>query len=75
MRTIISTKPLGIVLGPLVFLATYYFFKPEGLSYAANVVLASTLWMAIWWMTEVLPISITALLPIVVFPMSGVLPI
>ncbi len=75
MRATISIKSFGILLGPLVFLATYFFFKPAGLSDTANVVLATTLWMAIWWMTEVLPISITALLPIVVFPMSGALPI
>jgi sodium-dependent dicarboxylate transporter 2/3/5 len=33
--------------------------------------LASTLWIAIWWITEALPIAVTALLPIVLFPLTG----
>lgn len=27
--------------------------------------------MAIWWITEAIPIAVTALLPIVLFPLSG----
>ena len=30
--------------------------------------------MAIWWMTEAVPIPVTALLPLVLFPFLGVLP-
>ena len=37
--------------------------------------LALTAWMAIWWITEALPIAGTALLPLVVLPLAGVLPI
>lgn len=36
-------------------------------------VLAATLWIAVWWITEAIPISATALLPIVLFPVSGAL--
>ena len=39
----------------------------------ANAVLACTAWVAIWWIFEVLPISVTALLPLVLFPLSGAL--
>lgn len=31
--------------------------------------------MAIWWMTEAVPLPVTSLLPLVLFPMAGVLPI
>ncbi|MGB3143712.1 MAG: DASS family sodium-coupled anion symporter [Maribacter sp.] len=66
-----KTKLLGLVLGPVSFILILFFFHPEGLSKEANAVLASTAWIAIWWITEAIPIAITALLPIVLFPLSG----
>ena len=65
------TQKIGLVLGPVVFTLILYFFHPEGLSREANAVLAATLWIAIWWITEAIPIAVTALLPIVLFPLSG----
>jgi sodium-dependent dicarboxylate transporter 2/3/5 len=64
---------IGIILGPLLFLLTLFFFHPEGLSKEANAVLASTLWIATWWILEVIPIAVTALLPILLFPLTGAL--
>ena len=37
--------------------------------------LAITAWMAIWWIAEVIPIAITALLPILLFPSAEILTI
>ena len=37
--------------------------------------MAIVAWMAVWWISEVVPIAITALLPILLFPSSGILPI
>lgn len=65
------TKRIGLVLGPVLFIVIILFFKPEGLSPQANAILASTAWIAIWWITEAIPIAVTALLPIVLFPLSG----
>ncbi len=65
------TKSVGFILGPLLFVLTLMFFHPEGLSKEANAILASTLWIATWWITEAIPISVTALLPIILFPLSG----
>jgi len=65
------TQKIGLILGPLVFALTLLFFHPEDLSREANAVLAATLWIAIWWITEAIPIAVTALLPIVLFPLSG----
>ena len=64
-------KKIGFALGPLLFTLILLFFHPEGLSKAANAVLATTLWVAVWWTLEVVPIAVTALLPIILFPISG----
>ncbi|SKB31182.1 SLC13 family permease [Maribacter arcticus] len=66
-----KTKLLGLVLGPVSFFLILFFFHPEGLSEQANAVLAATIWIAIWWITEAIPIAVTALLPLVLFPLSG----
>lgn len=67
----INSKNIGLILGPLVFALILLFFHPEGLNTRANAILASTLWMAIWWITEAIPIAVTALLPIILFPLTG----
>ena len=71
MDRAIKTKNIGLVSGPLSFILVINFFHPEGLTQEANAILASTLWMAIWWITEAIPISVTALLPIILFPLTG----
>ena len=67
----ISPKNIGLVSGPLAFILILLFFHPEGLNPAANAILASTIWIAIWWITEAIPIAVTALLPIILFPLTG----
>lgn len=67
----ISKKKIGLFLGPIAFLLITLFFHPEGLNKEANSVLASSLWIAIWWITEAIPIAVTALLPIILFPLSS----
>jgi sodium-dependent dicarboxylate transporter 2/3/5 len=67
----LTKKKIGLVLGPVMFIIILKFFHPEDLSQAGIAVLASTTWVAIWWITEALPIAVTALLPIVLFPLTG----
>ncbi len=67
----ISKKNIGLLLGPLGFILVKYLFHPEGLSPEANAILAGTVWIAIWWITEAIPIAATALLPIILFPLTG----
>ena len=71
MSKLIQSKTIGLIGGPLIFFLTLFFFHPEEMSPQANAVLASTLWIAIWWITEALPIAVTALLPIILFPLTG----
>ncbi|QWX83549.1 SLC13/DASS family transporter [Cellulophaga sp. HaHaR_3_176] len=67
----ISKQHIGLVLGPLAFSYILFFFNAEGLDPAAKAILASVAWIAIWWITEAISIAVTALLPIVLFPLSG----
>ena len=67
----LSKKTIGLILGPLMFILIILFFHPYGLTKPANAVLASAVWIAVWWITEALPIAVTALLPIILFPLSG----
>ncbi len=66
----LSKKTIGLFLGPTMFFLILLFFKPKDLSNEAIAVLASTLWIAVWWVTEAIPIAATSLLPIVLFPLT-----
>jgi sodium-dependent dicarboxylate transporter 2/3/5 len=68
-------KIIALALGPLIFAFTLLFVHPEGMSPEANAVLACTLWIAFWWITEAIPIAVTSLLPIILFPLSGAMDI
>ena len=67
----ISKKNIGLILGPLVYFIIKLFYNPNELSEEGLAILASTLWVAIWWVTEAVPIYVTALIPIILFPLSG----
>ncbi len=77
-----KSKLIPLILGPLVALL-FYFILPdqyttsagisETFSHAARACAAIVLWMAIWWFTEAVPIAVTSLLPIVLFPLFGVM--
>ncbi|TFJ94299.1 SLC13 family permease [Lentibacillus salicampi] len=70
-RSYTPAQLIGLFSGPILFILTLLFFQPEGLSDAGQAVLASTLWVAIWWMTEAIPIPAASLLPIILFPLTG----
>ena len=66
------TKKLGLLLGPALFLALHA-LPIELLPANALTVVALAVWMISWWITEAVSISVTALLPLVIFPLFGVM--
>lgn len=80
-------KLLVGLAGPIVFILLWQFGGTDipdagevagqqpRLSTQAAAVLGVALWMALWWTTEVVPIAVTSLVPIVAFPLCGALDI
>ncbi len=66
------TQKVGLVLGP-VFGLLIFFSDLEPGNPAATRMAAVAALMATWWITEALPLSATALLPLVLFPMLGIM--
>ncbi|GAA5522588.1 DASS family sodium-coupled anion symporter [Aliifodinibius salicampi] len=66
------TKWIGFFGGLLVFVLMLFSSPPENLSLAGWRTAAVALLMATWWVTEVIPIFATALLPLVLFPIFGI---
>lgn len=64
-------QKIGLFLGPIAFVIMYLFFKPAGLEPAGTSALAATTWIAVWWVTEAVPIPVTSLLPMILFPALG----
>jgi sodium-dependent dicarboxylate transporter 2/3/5 len=71
---------VGLALGPVLALVVYLLMPEmplplgegeteEVLSVNGSVVAAITAWIAIWWATEAIPIPVTSLLPLVLFPL------
>lgn len=69
-----SLRPrIGLWLGPLVFLSILLFMDLDPQNPAATRMVAIVALMAIWWITEAIPLAATALLPIVLFPVMGIM--
>jgi sodium-dependent dicarboxylate transporter 2/3/5 len=68
-----SYQTIGLFLGPVAFVLTLMLPRAEGLSEVGQGVLATTLWTAIWWMTEAIPINAASFLPFLLFPFLGVM--
>lgn len=62
---------IGMVLGPLLFVATLLVGPPDGLSPIGWSIAGLAAWMATWWITEAAPLPATSLLPIVIIPLVG----
>ena len=66
---------IGLILGPVAAIGGSLLDVPAGLTADEWSVALVAILMAIWWISEALPLAATALVPIVAFPLLGVLPV
>ena len=65
----------GFVLGLILALFIFSLPTPDGLSLEAHRTAAIFLLMGTWWATEAVPVAVTALVPLALFPLLGVVDI
>ena len=75
-------RVVGLVLGPLLAVVLYLLLPAEqrdaagaligGLTPGGRMTLAVGAWLAVWWVTEAIPIEAAAMLPLAIFPLAGV---
>ena len=75
MNKWLQPAQIGRVLGPILFFIIQFYWTPDGLSEQGVAAFAVASWVGIWWVTEAVPIAVTAILPVVLFPLSGALDI
>eukprot|EP01031_Cornospumella_fuschlensis_P009117 gene9117-11195_t len=64
---------IGLAVGLALFLLTFVVAPPDGMTVPAWRVCGLALWMAVWWITEAVPLPVTALLPLVVLPLANLM--
>ena len=72
--SIVSRTNLFLVGGPLsAALVLIYALHQTPLAFGAAATAAITVWCALWWLTEPVPIPVTSLLPLALLPVAGAL--
>ncbi|WP_164118640.1 DASS family sodium-coupled anion symporter [Sphingorhabdus sp. Alg239-R122] len=66
-------NPIGLIVGIAGFVLTFLIPAPEAMPVAAWHTAGLVFWMATWWMTQAVPLTVTALLPFIILPLTGVL--
>lgn len=69
----IRTRKLALIIGPLISLCMLLFLDLDPEHPGVTRTAAVALLMAIWWITEAIPLAATALLPVVLFPFLGIM--
>ena len=67
-----KSSNIGLILGPVLSVAIL-FLNLDPNNPAVTNTLAVAVLMAVWWITEALPIAVTSLLPVALFPLLGIM--
>ena len=74
MSNIQNLRP-ALFIPPVLFIIMTIIPPPGEMTPEAWRVLAATIWIATWWITEAVPIPVTSILPIILFPMFADVPL
>jgi len=67
-----KAQMIGLILGPILFFLVLLFdFVPE--KPVVTRMAAIAVLMAVWWITEAIPLAATAILPMILYPLMGIL--
>jgi solute carrier family 13 (sodium-dependent dicarboxylate transporter), member 2/3/5 len=68
-----NSQKAGFFLGLVIFLLILFLGKLDPAKPEITKMAAVAALMAVWWITEAIPLAATSLLPIVLFPLLGIL--
>lgn len=72
MRNHLNIKTIGLILGPLLAIIVLFFDLDPG-NRVITYTLSVAVLMAVWWITQAVPISVTSLIPVALFPLFGIM--
>ena len=75
LNKLINVKRLALIGGPLIFIACCLVPAPDGGHPKLLLMGGFTAWMALWWLTEAVPLAVTSFLPFLILPSSGIIDI
>jgi sodium-dependent dicarboxylate transporter 2/3/5 len=64
---------LSLLAGPILCFGLIVFFDLDPDNPAVTRTAGVALWMAIWWISEAVPLAVTSLLPVILFPALGIM--
>lgn len=75
VATYTRTKLIGLLLGPLAAILTYWLIPDEVIAHEGRVVLSAVALIGTFWVTEAVPMAVASLIPLVYLPLFGGAPV
>jgi solute carrier family 13 (sodium-dependent dicarboxylate transporter), member 2/3/5 len=68
-----AAKKIGLIVGLVAALIIYFFtnFDPQNPQVSTMAAIATL--MAVWWITEAVPLAVTSLIPLILYPFLGLI--